>query len=74
MSAAAAEAIILDDGDVLIAYGNARPTDTHLLATVHCMDDEIVAWLERRERRRKTRKTSAFSEPRLQSRLLFSRF
>jgi hypothetical protein len=30
----------------------AKPTDLHLLSTVHCVDDEIMGWwLARRERR-----------------------
>ena len=39
--------------EFVVCFGNATPEDTHLAATVHCMDDEIVAWLERRERRRR---------------------
>jgi hypothetical protein len=29
-----------------------KPTDTHLASRIVCVDDEIIAWLERRERRR----------------------
>jgi hypothetical protein len=36
--------------------GNAGPDDVHLAATIHCMDGEIVAWLEQRERRKRRRK------------------
>jgi hypothetical protein len=36
-----------------ICYGNASPDDDHLAARVICIDDEIVKWLERRERRRR---------------------
>ena len=42
-----------DEGEVIICYGGAKPTDTHLASTVHCVDDEIIEWLERRERRRR---------------------
>ena len=42
------------DDDVL-CYGNAEPNDDHLAATVHCMDDEIVCYLEKLERRRRKR-------------------
>jgi hypothetical protein len=43
----------VDDCDVIICYGGAKPTDRHLAATVHCVDDEIIEWLEqRREQRR----------------------
>ncbi len=37
--------------DVIICYGNAKPTDVHLASTVHCVDDEIIKWLKRREQR-----------------------
>lgn len=36
-----------------IAYGNAKPTDTHLLSKVHCTDDGIFKDLAKRERRNK---------------------
>jgi fructose-1,6-bisphosphatase/sedoheptulose 1,7-bisphosphatase-like protein len=36
--------------------GNAGPDDVHLAATVRCMDGEIAAWLEQRERRKRRRK------------------
>ena len=29
--------------------GNAKPTDLHLLSTVHCVDEEIFDFLKRRE-------------------------
>ena len=38
--------MIDDDDEVIVAYGCAKPTDLHLLATVHAVDDEIVAFLE----------------------------
>jgi hypothetical protein len=41
-----------DDGEIIICYGGAKPTDMHLASTVHCFDDAIIEWLERRERRR----------------------
>ena len=44
-----------DDGDIIICYGGAKPTDTHLASTVHCIDDEIIAWPDRREQRRRNR-------------------
>jgi hypothetical protein len=38
-----------------IAYGGAKPTDTHLVSTIHCVDDEIIKWLQQRERRKQRR-------------------
>jgi hypothetical protein len=35
--------------------GGAKPTDTHLAVTIHCVDDEIIQWLQRRERRKGSR-------------------
>jgi hypothetical protein len=40
-------------GDVIVCYGGAKLTDKHLAATVHCVDDGIIGWLKRRERRRR---------------------
>jgi hypothetical protein len=37
--------------DVIACYGNAKPTDKHLASKIHCVDDELIGWLERRERR-----------------------
>jgi hypothetical protein len=48
----------MSDPDVEFAvfcYGGAKPTDKHFAATVHCVDDEIIEWLERRERRKGSR-------------------
>jgi len=36
---------------VIICGGGAKPTDLHLASIVHCIDDEIIGWLKRRERR-----------------------
>jgi hypothetical protein len=38
--------------DFVRCYGNARPTDTHLLARVVAVDGQIVEWLRRRTQRR----------------------
>ena len=40
------------DCDVIVCYGGAKLTDEHLASTVHCVDDEIIEWLKRREQRR----------------------
>jgi hypothetical protein len=48
-----------DDGEVIFCGGGAKPTDTHLASTVHCVDEEIIEWLERRERHRHGNKASA---------------
>jgi len=46
------------DCDAIGCYGNAKPTDTHLASVIHCIDGEIIGWLERQERRRRdTRKS-----------------
>lgn len=41
-----------DEVEIIFCYGGARPCDTHLASTIHCIDDEIIDWLERHERRR----------------------
>jgi hypothetical protein len=41
------------DDTVIVACGGAEIGDMHLLTTVHCVDDRIIAWLARRERRRR---------------------
>ncbi len=38
---------------VIICYGRAKLTDKHLASKIHCVDDEIIKWLEHRERRRR---------------------
>lgn len=44
-----------DDGEFVFFGGGAKPTDRHLASIIHCIDDEIVAWLARRERRKGSR-------------------
>ena len=44
-----------DEGNVVICGGGANPTDTHLDSIVHCVDGEIIQWLEWRERRKRDR-------------------
>jgi hypothetical protein len=42
------------DGCIVIAcYGGAKPDDVHLASTIHCVDEEIIARLRRRDRRRR---------------------
>ena len=43
------------DCDVIVCYGNAKLTENHLASTVHCVDDEIIGSLKRREQRRRDR-------------------
>ena len=38
-----------------IATAERRLFDKHLASTLHCVDDEIIGWLERRERRKRDR-------------------
>ena len=42
----------IDDNEIVICYGGAKPTDTYLMSRVVATDEEIIGWLERRERRR----------------------
>jgi hypothetical protein len=37
------------DCDVITCYGGAKLVDKHLAAIVHCVDDEVIGWLKRRE-------------------------
>ena len=37
------------DADVIVCYGRAKLTDKHLASKIHCVDDEIIEWLKRRE-------------------------
>jgi hypothetical protein len=39
-------------------YGGAKPTDRHLASKIRCVDHEIIEWLERCERRRRSRQGS----------------
>jgi hypothetical protein len=41
------------DDEIIICYGNAKPEDTHLASTIHCINAEIFKWLERRERKKR---------------------
>ena len=41
---------VTEDGEIIRAYGNAKPTDTHTLSTIPAVDEEIIEWLARRER------------------------
>jgi hypothetical protein len=38
------------DCDVIVCRGGAKLTAKHLASTIHCSDDEIIGWLERRRR------------------------
>jgi hypothetical protein len=40
------------NGDVVITLGNAGRADTHRAGGIVAVDDGIIAWLARRERRR----------------------
>jgi hypothetical protein len=44
------------DCDVIVCYGGAKPTDNRLASKIHCVDDEIIEWLKRREQRGATAK------------------
>jgi hypothetical protein len=36
-------------------FGRLKLADKHLASVIHCIDDEIIGWLERRERRKRDR-------------------
>jgi hypothetical protein len=38
---------------VIVCYGGAKPTDTHLISTIRAVDEEIFKFLGRREARKK---------------------
>jgi hypothetical protein len=40
------------DCDVIVCYGGAKLEDKHLACMIHCIDDGIIGWLQRREQRR----------------------
>ena len=42
-----------DEGEIVICYGGAQPTDIHLISVIHAVDEEIFEVLKRRERRRR---------------------
>jgi hypothetical protein len=35
-------------GEPIFCSGDAQPDDEHLRATVHCVDEQVIEWLERR--------------------------
>jgi hypothetical protein len=38
-------------------YDGVKPEDEHLAVIIHCVDEEIFEWLERREAKRKNRRS-----------------
>jgi hypothetical protein len=42
-----------DAAEVTICYGGAKPDDLHLEARIVAIDDGVVEWLERHQRRSK---------------------
>jgi hypothetical protein len=45
-----------DSCDFDFCGGSARPEDTNLWSTVHCVDEEIIASLRQREQRRERKR------------------
>jgi hypothetical protein len=43
------------DCDVIIWSGGVKVADRRVASKVHCVDDEIIEWLERREQRGRKR-------------------
>ncbi|HWO32516.1 MAG TPA: hypothetical protein VNO32_27280, partial [Candidatus Acidoferrum sp.] len=37
------------DCDAIVCCSGAKVTAKHLASTIHCIDDEIIGWLKRRE-------------------------
>src|SRR4030081_896709 len=48
---------------VIVGYGGAGLFDKHLASTMHCVDDEIIGWRQRREQRRRARAVMLFCNP-----------
>src|SRR5438876_6765396 len=48
---------------VIVCYGGAGLFDKHLASTIHCVDDEIIGWLQRREQRKRGRAVLPHSNP-----------
>ena len=44
------------DDMIVVAHGNALPTDTHLLSVIRAIDDGVIEYLKRREARQQRRK------------------
>jgi hypothetical protein len=51
------------DCDAIICGGGAKPDDLHLLSVVHCVDEEIISWLEKREAKRRHVRSKAHNGP-----------
>jgi hypothetical protein len=49
------------DCDVVVCYGGAKLADKHLALNVHCVDEEILDWLERRAAGKKCSAEAAFN-------------
>jgi len=48
---------------IIVRYGGAGLFDKHLASTMHCVDDEIIGSLQRREQRRRARAVMPHSNP-----------
>ncbi len=48
---------------IIVRYGGAGLFDKHLASTIHCVDDEIIGPLQRREQRRRARAVMPHSNP-----------
>ena len=61
-----------DTDDILIASGGANPGDVHLLSIVRAVDEGIIGYLKRRERRRNRRNTMPIGLSDAELRLIMS--
>ncbi len=48
---------------IIVRYGGAGLFDKHLASTIHCVDDEIIGPLQRREQRRRARAVMPHGNP-----------
>ena len=42
--------IDLNECEIIVCGGNAKPSDLHLASMIHCIDDDVIPWLEWRGR------------------------
>jgi hypothetical protein len=52
-----------DHCHVIVRYGGAGLFDKHLASTIHCVDDEIIGSLQRREQCRRARAVMSHGNP-----------
>ena len=48
---------------VIVCFGGAGLFDKHLASAIHCVDEEIIGSLQRREQRRRARAVMPYGNP-----------